>query len=332
MCGERPIQLIFAGKAHPHDTEGKEFIRQIVHFARTTGCRNRIVFLEDYDMVIARYLVQGADVWLNMPRRPQEASGTSGMKAALNGVLNLSILDGWWAEAYRRHLGWAIGAGETYEDTEMQDYIESNAIYDLLEKDLLPTYYDRGTDSLPRGWIMRMKASLRELGPIYNTARMVQEYTRRFYYPALEQMRGVAADDYQRGRALAAWEQNLRTHWDEIEIGSTDQSFNSSVRVGDTLRVTASVFLNSIAPDDVSVQLYEGVLDKQGEIERGRAFDMQLEGEQPGKDGWYNYSLEFVSEVTGRHGYTMRVIPRHAEVRNTLRLGLITWAGDEEEE
>ena len=144
LCGNRPIQIIFAGKAHPHDNEGKEFIRQIVHFARTSDCRNRIVFLEDYDMVIARYLVQGCDVWLNTPRRPLEASGTSGMKAALNGGLNVSILDGWWAEAYRRHLGWAIGAGEQYEDTELQDYVESNALYDLIEKDMIPTFYDRG--------------------------------------------------------------------------------------------------------------------------------------------------------------------------------------------
>ncbi len=326
LCGDRPVQFIFAGKAHPHDNDGKEIIRQIVHFSRTTDCRNRIVFIEDYDMVVARYLVQGADVWLNTPRRPLEASGTSGMKAALNGVLNLSILDGWWAEAYRRHLGWAVGAGETYTDMELQDYIESNAVYDLLEKDLIPTFYDRGSDNLPRGWIMRMKGSLRELGPVYNTARMVKEYTRRFYTPALEDTRHFRENNFAAGIDFAEWLLNLQSQWRELKLGDITPAFDSEVRVGDTLRVNAEVFLGRVSPEDVAVQLYEGVLDKQGAIERGRAYDMQHVGNSPRGQGWCQYSVEFVSDVTGRHGYTVRIIPRHPNARNALRLGLITWA------
>lgn len=326
LCGDRPIQIVFAGKAHPHDNAGKEFIRQIVHFARTSDCRNRIAFLEDYDMVIARYLVQGCDVWLNTPRRPQEASGTSGMKAALNGGLNLSILDGWWAEAYRRHLGWAIGAGEEYADTEMQDYIESNALFDLIEKDLIPTFYDRGSDNLPRAWIMRMKSCLRDLGPIFNTARMVQEYSRRFYYPAAEQHRLLSEGDYQHGRAYAAWKVDLARKWGDIKVGNVETSFGSEVYVGAGLAATAHVYLGGISPDDVSVQLYEGVLDRDGTIERGRAHHMTLEGESDKGKGWYRYHIEFTSEATGRHGYSVRVIPNHPDVRQTLHLGLITWA------
>lgn len=327
LCGEHPIQIIFAGKAHPHDTEGKEFIRQIVHFARTSDCRNRIVFLEDYDMVMTRYLIQGADVWLNTPRRPLEASGTSGMKAALNGVLNLSVLDGWWAEAYRRHLGWAIGAGETYEDEEVQDYVESNAVYDLLEKDIVRTFYERGSDNLPRGWIARMKASLRELAPIYNTARMVQEYTRRLYYPALESARHFSSDGYEHGRAYAEWLLHLRSHWNQIKVGKASSNFNSEARVGETLEVKVEVYLGDVTPDQVAIQLYEGVLDRLGEIERGRAHDMVLEGPAKSGNGWYSYTVGFVTETTGRHGYTVRVIPRHPDMRHTLQLGLITWAG-----
>ncbi len=327
LCGELPVQFIFAGKAHPHDVEGKEFIRQIVHFARTAGCRNRIVFLEDYDMVMARYLVQGCDVWLNVPRRPLEASGTSGMKAALNGVLNLSTLDGWWAEAYRPQIGWAVGAGETYADTEMQDYIERNALYDLLEKDIIPAFYNRGADNLPREWIARMKASLRELAPIYNTARMVKEYTRRFYFPALEQARRLSANHYEKGLLLADWIVTLGQHWEELRIGEVTTSLHAQVRAGEAQQVKVRVYLGNISAEDVAVQFYEGVLDRQGEIERGRAHDMQYLGPDEQAPGWHVYSLEFAPEVSGRHGYTIRVIPRHAELRNPLRLGLITWAG-----
>nr|MBN1229643.1 alpha-glucan family phosphorylase [Anaerolineae bacterium] len=327
LTGDRPVQFIFAGKAHPHDNDGKEFIRQIVHFARTSDCRNRIVFLEDYDMVVARYLAQGADVWMNTPRRPQEASGTSGMKAALNGVLNLSILDGWWAEAYRRQLGWAIGAGETYTDTKLQDYIESNALYDLLEKDIVPTFYERGSDHIPRGWVMRMKACLRELGPIFNTARMVQEYTRRFYYVALEQEQQFADNNYERGIAYARWLTHLQSQWDSIQISDIVLETRHDVHVGESLTINVEVYLGALQPDDVAIQLYTGIVDKQGTIERGRTYDMQpVDGNERG-EGWYYYTTTFIADVTGRHGYTVRIIPKHPDMRRTIHLGLITWAG-----
>jgi starch phosphorylase len=329
MCGDRPVQFIFAGKAHPHDTAGKEFIREIVHFARSMGCRHRIVFLEDYDMVIARYLVQGVDVWMNNPRRPLEASGTSGMKASMNGVLNLSVLDGWWAEAYRRDLGWAIGRGEEYQDEELQDYIESNATYEMLEKDLIPTFYDRGSDNLPRGWIMRMKAALRDLPPVYSMDRVVAEYTRRFYQPALTHARHLAEQDYEQGLDYATWLLNTELNWGSLKIGEIVPAFNaaSEIRVGEKLRFTASVYLDSISPEHISVQLYEGALNEQGEIVKGTTHDMECVDASPsGEEGWYDYSVEFVSENTGQHGYTVRIIPRHSDLHYPLRLGLITWA------
>lgn len=328
MCSDRPVQFIFAGKAHPHDTEGKEFIRDIVHFARNTGCRNRIVFLQDYDMVIARYLVQGVDVWMNTPRRPLEASGTSGMKATMNGALNLSVLDGWWAEAYRRDLGWAIGRGEEYEDQALQDYIESNATYEMLEKDLIPTFYDRGSDGLPRGWIMRMKTALRELCPVFSMDRVVQEYTRRFYYPALQQASELASESFQRGRTFADWELQMQQAWDSIQIGNIASGVNShaDVRVGETMTFTADVYLGDISPEHVTVQLYEGTLDAEGEIARGHSHDMQRVGESPNGAGWHRYEAQVVSETTGKHGFTVRIIPNHPDLRHPLRLGMITWA------
>src|SRR4051794_32665166 len=183
---KHPIQFVFAGKAHPADHEGKELIKAIINFARDPAVRRKVVFIENYDMNVARYLVQGVDVWLNTPRRPYEASGTSGMKAAANGVLNCSILDGWWVEGYGPDVGWAIGRGEDYSDPNYQDQVESMALYDILEKQIIPLFYDRGVDNLPREWISRMKQCIRKLAPVFNTNRMVQNYAEMFYIPAFD--------------------------------------------------------------------------------------------------------------------------------------------------
>lgn len=172
----QPLQVLFAGKAHPHDHAGKELIRDIVALSRQEPFAGRLFFLEDYDINIARFMFQGCDVWLNNPRRPQEASGTSGMKAAINGTLNISVLDGWWEEACELHPGWVIGRGEVYEDADYKDEVESNALYDLLETEVIPLFYSRSQDGMPHGWIERIKESLATLVPQYNTNRMVREY------------------------------------------------------------------------------------------------------------------------------------------------------------
>jgi len=328
LCGDRPVQFVFAGKAHPHDNDGKEFIRDLVHFAQMANCRSRIVFLEDYDMVIARKMVQGVDVWLNTPRRPLEASGTSGMKATMNGVLNLSVLDGWWAEAYRRDIGWAIGSGEEYADEEMQDTVEANAIYELLEKDLIPAFYDRGTDGLPRAWIARMKASLTDLCPVFSMDRVVQDYSQSFYRPALELSHRLAANDYGEGRAFADWKLHVQENWSLLTVGEVHPEFSAGgeVHVGDALRFHAEVYLDHISPENVMVQLYEGTVDEEGEIADGAAHEMTLAGGSARGDGWFAYSVEIESRVTGQHGYSVRIIPRHDDLANPLTMALIAWA------
>ena len=199
---DRPAQVIFAGKAHPDDELGKKLIQQIVKFARQEELRRHVVFIEDYDIALAHSLVQGVDVWLNNPRRHQEACGTSGMKAAANGVLNLSVLDGWWPEAYQPDIGWAIDNGEEHEDPKYQDEVESQTIYDLLEKEIIPLFYDRGDDVLPREWIARMKAAMRAICPVFTADRMVREYCERFYIPAAQRYQHLAADGMARGRTL----------------------------------------------------------------------------------------------------------------------------------
>ncbi|MCZ7582480.1 MAG: alpha-glucan family phosphorylase [Deltaproteobacteria bacterium] len=215
---DRPVQIIFSGKAHPADEAAKSYIKDIVHFARRPGMRDKIVFLENYDLGVARDLVTGVDLWLNTPRRPLEASGTSGMKALVNGALNCSVLDGWWAEAYGPEYGWAVGAGEVYEKAEYQDDVESNALYDLLEKEIVPTFYKRTKDGLPRSWIAMMKTSMKHLCPMFNTDRMVQQYVETLYRPAKEYYEKLAADNFGASRAYTRYRLHTRENWNDVRI------------------------------------------------------------------------------------------------------------------
>src|SRR5205807_480278 len=215
---DRPVQIIFAGKAHPRDHGGKELIAEILHIARRPEFRRRIVFIEDYDIHVARYLAQGIDVWLNNPRRPLEASGTSGMKICCNGGINLSILDGWWVEGYAHNNGWAIGAGEEYTDLAYQDEVESRAIYDLLEQEIVPLFYTRSSDGLPRGWLRMMKRSIATLNPVYNTGRMVAEYTTICYLPSAARYQKLSADGLAGAKALAEWRRAMQRNWQQVRV------------------------------------------------------------------------------------------------------------------
>ena len=319
----RPIQIIYAGKAHPKDMHGKELIKQIFHFAREANVRRRFVFLEDYDLNVARYMVQGVDIWLNNPRRPMEASGTSGMKAAANGALNLSVLDGWWDEAYNHEVGWAIGAGEEYEDISTQDHIEANALYNLLEKEIVPQFYNLSADRLPRDWLHMMKQALIQLCPVFNTNRMEQEYTEKFYLPASLRCREMAADDYQRARVLAAWKAKMWKNWKDVKIAAVDFNHKRVFQVGERLKVTAEVFLGSLTPRDVSVQVYFGPLDPEGNIISGETVAMH-DGKKR-ETGNYLYECEVDCHASGRHGFAVRVVPYHADLVSPFDLALISW-------
>jgi len=319
----RPVQIIFAGKAHPRDNPGKELIRQIVHHARREELRRRIVFLEDYDTNLARYLVQGVDVWLNTPRRHEEASGTSGMKAAANGVLNMSILDGWWDEAYQPGVGWAIGRGEVYDDHDYQDEVESSAIYDLLEKEVVPLFYDRGPDGLPRRWIARMKAAIKAFCPIFNTDRMAMEYTRGFYVPAARRYQELTGD-LERARALARWKAGLYKQWPDLRVVKVEADVSGEIKVGAAVEVRAEIYLGALKPTDVTVQLYHGPVDEKGELARARVTPMLCASSKG--EGWFVFAGSLLCESSGLHGYTVRVLPHHDDLSNPFELGLILWA------
>jgi starch phosphorylase len=319
---EHPIQMIFAGKAHPHDLAGKEIIKKIVHFASDPRVANRIVFLEDYDMTVSRYLTSGSDLWLNTPRRPLEASGTSGMKAAMNGSLNVSILDGWWDEAYTTHIGWAVGRGEEYDDTTLQNEVESKALYDLLEREIIPLFYTRGMDGLPREWIKKMKESMRVVGKGFSTHRMLLEYAGRFYAPAAANARAFAAKGYASSRDLAGYLERLRKSWGALRIEELSSPSAAIRSIGDTIAVKVGIFLAGLSPEDLGVELFYGELTSRGEIENPRRQEMSPCGKE-GESALY--CVEVRCDRTGRQGFTVRVLPRHKALVHPFLPGLVKW-------
>lgn len=322
---DRPVQFIFAGKAHPHDNEGKEFIRTIVNVARDPDFRHSIVFLENYDMNVARYMVQGVDVWLNNPRRPKEASGTSGMKVIYNGGLNCSIPDGWWAEAYRSDLGWSIGYGEEYREDEWahQDYVESQALYNLLEQDIVPLYYRQARDGLPREWIGRVKRSMKALAPRFNTHRMVQQYTEEFYMPRFRVIEAMSRAGFAGAAAFVDWQRHLEQVWHEIAILDVDIR-DGDVEIGSSTTIHARLALGQLCPCDVKVQLYFGMLDAGGNIRDGDAVDMRIESENG--DGAYTYAADHIFLKTGHVGFSVRVLPYHEYLHSSIVPRKIVWA------
>ena len=321
---QRPVQIVFAGKAHPADHEGKELIKAIVNFARSNPqLRRRILFIENYDMNVARMLVQGVDVWLNTPRRPYEASGTSGMKAAANGVLNCSVLDGWWVEGYQPDLGWAIGHGEIYPDPNYQDEIESVALYDILEKQAAPLFYKRGSDNIPREWIARMKSCLRCLAPMFNTNRMVREYAETFYAPAFQRGNLLAADNMARSIALAHAKESLRQKWGGIKIVSVHTTGTGHYKVGETMQVEAVLELPDINPSDLIVQLYAGAINATAQIDEPMV--VKMEYGKPIASNRHEFTGTISCRSSGRQGFAIRVLPGNADFATPFQPGLIYW-------
>jgi starch phosphorylase len=319
-----PVQIIISGKAHPRDHEGKAIIQRITHIAREEPFRDRVVFLEDYNMNIGRYLVEGADIWLNNPRRPLEACGTSGMKATANGALNLSVQDGWWVEGYDPELGWSIGNGEVYEDFQYQDEVESKLIYDLLEREIIPLFYDRGLDGLPRGWIAMMKRSMRTLCPQFNSNRMVQEYTDRCYMSAALRSRSLSDNGCRNARDLASWLKRVSNAWQQVRISDISHSGGDEVEVQSEVLIKALVHLGTLKPSDVSVQVCHGSIDDSGNLFDVSTAFMEHAGDKG--QGEHLFQTRVLFEDTGRVGYTVRVMPSHQNLVCPVDTGLITWA------
>jgi glycogen phosphorylase len=323
LSPDRPIQLVFAGKAHPADEAGKEMIRQIVAFSSDPEIRHRFVFVDDYDIAVARALYQGADVWLNNPRRPQEACGTSGMKTALNGGLNLSILDGWWHEMFDGENGWAISSAEDVEDLERRDQLEAGALFDLLERQVVPLFYETYGGPVPRRWLKKVRKSLASLAPKVTASRMVADYVERLYEPTAARTEDLSADGLTRARALAAWKQRVAEAWHGVHVDRVEGD-GAAAELGGSRTVEAVVSLGSLAADDVDVQLVHGPVGQGDELTERSCVSMRPDG--PADDDHARYVGSFRCERAGRYGFTVRIVPRDPDLVGNSELGLAAWA------
>jgi starch phosphorylase len=318
------VQILFAGKAHPADEPGKDLIRQIVQVARRPEFRHRIVFIEDYDQNVARYLVQGVDVWLNTPTRPLEASGTSGMKAVFNGALNLSILDGWWDEAYVPGTGWAIGRGEEYTDDEYRDRIEAGALLDLLQNEIVPLFYARGADNVPQGWTTFMRTAMTTLCPVFNTNRMVHEYVVNGYQHANTRRLLLENDDFRRARDLARWKERVRGAWAGVQVVRVEITLPELTQVGVSVEVRAWIRTGTLTPADLAPQVYLGKLHEGRDIADPEIVPMEDQGAVDGDALLFRAIIP--CRTSGTHGLTVRVLPHHADLAHPHETGLIAWA------
>ncbi|HMJ05836.1 MAG TPA: alpha-glucan family phosphorylase [Chthoniobacterales bacterium] len=322
----RPVQFIFAGKSHPRDEGGKALIKEVYQFSRQEGFENRIVFVEDYDTYIARRLVQGVDLWLNNPLRPLEASGTSGMKLPPNGGLNLSVLDGWWCESYNGKNGWAIGPEIDHGGVEYQSEVDASSLYQLLENQIIPLYYAKPDGKLPLAWLQLMRESIRSVTPVFNTHRMVQEYTERLYRPAEAAHQEFARDNCRAAVELSQWKTRIRKDWAQVRVSDVQigNENRHSILVGDALRISAQVHLGEVDPKNVRVEAYHGEADN--DQVRNPAVTPLYQSDQTGGNGDYVYQGSVPATESGMYGFSVRVVPTHPHLVQPHELRLITWS------
>ena len=320
---EKPVQLIFAGKAHPADKEGQELIRYIKEISMKPQFKGKIFVLENYNIGIARYLVSGVDVWLNNPRRPMEASGTSGQKASVNGVINFSVLDGWWAEGYDSKNGWTIGTNDEYSSYDIQDDADSNSMYTTLENKIIPTYYDKASNGISEKWLRIMKNSIISTGGRYSTSRMLCDYTDRLYMPLIDVYKKYYSDLSEVAN-LNEWKTKMQINWEKIKIEQLNNMDNISIDAGNKIEVTCKVILPDISADNITVETYAGRITDKGTIENITIMPMDLiEKNEEKREYIYKAKLELTTG--GNYGYTFRVMPKHNMILDPENLNLIKW-------
>lgn len=321
---ERPVQLVIAGKAHPADDGGKALIQQMVRFADDPEVRHRIVFLPNYDIAMAQPLYPGCDVWLNNPLRPYEACGTSGMKAALNGGLNLSILDGWWDEWYDGNNGWAIPSADGVDDPDHRDDLEATALYDLIEKEVAPRFYDLDGAGLPIRWIEMVRHTLKSLGPKVLSTRMVREYVERLYVPAAESARALNGS-YDNARHLAEWKGRVRGGWDSVSVDHVESSgVADSPEIGGEMKIRVFASLGALEPGDVTVEVVHGRVKGEDELRDPVSIPLSLAESYEG--GRHRFDGAVSLDRSGPFGYTVRILPANDHLANDAELGLVSYA------
>ena len=320
---ERPVQLIFAGKAHPADKEGQDLIKYIHQVSMMPQFKGKIFLLENYNIAMSRYLISGVDVWLNNPRRPMEASGTSGQKASVNGVINFSVLDGWWAEGYNQKNGWTIGTNAEYNSYEEQDQADSQSLYRTLEEKIIPTYYDRNDRNLPLKWIEIMKNSIISTGGKYSTARMLVDYTNKYYMP-LAKLNQKYYTNIENVAEYNAWKKDINTNWKDIKITQINNLDNITIDAGNKIEVSCEVELPNINVENIEVEVYYGKILENGVVENVSIIPMQLtkSNEQEKK---YHFTAKIELTTGGNYGYTFRVMPKHEMILEPANLNLVKW-------
>ncbi len=319
----KPIQIIFAGKAHPADKEGQDLIKYIHEISMKPQFKGKIFLLENYNIAMSRYLISGVDVWLNTPRRPMEASGTSGQKASVNGVINFSVLDGWWAEGYNSKNGWYIGLNDDYENYEVQDKADSEDIYTTLENKIIPTYYDRNEQNVPCKWVQIMKNSIISTGGRFSTSRMLVDYVEKLYIPLCN-----LYDNYfsklDKVTEFNSWKEDLYRNWDDIKITQDNNIDNATIDAGNYITVHCNVTLPNISEKNIEAQVYYGKIEESGVVDDIQVIPMQLESEDK-ESRTYRYTAKIKLVNGGEYGYTFRVMPKHEMILDAENLDLIKW-------
>ena len=321
---DRPVQIIFAGKAHPADKEGQDLIKYIHEVSMKPQFKGKIFILENYNIQIARYLVGGVDVWLNTPRRPMEASGTSGQKASVNGVVNFSISDGWWAEGYNSKNGWLIGTNEQYPSYDAQDAADSESIYRVLEDKIIPMYYDRDEKGISKRWVEYMKNSIMSTGGKYSTSRMVVDYVEKLYMPLCD-LNNKYFSNLEDVTSYVSWKNELRNNWNDIKIEQTSDLENITMDAGNNIDVSCKVELPNIDKDNVEVQVYYGKILDNGVVKSMQIIPMKLQEKVEGRENTYLYNAKIELTTGGNYGYTFRVMPKHKMLLDPANLDLVKW-------
>ncbi len=325
---DRPVQLIFAGKAHPADKEGQDLIKYIHQISMMPQFKGKIFLLENYNIAMSRYLVSGVDVWLNNPRRPMEASGTSGQKASVNGVINFSVLDGWWAEGYTQNNGWTIGSNQEYDSYEAQDQADSQSLYRTLEEKIIPTFYDRDKNGMPTKWIQIMKNSIITTGGKYSTSRMLVDYTKDYYMPLCKLTKKYYSN-IDNVAEFNAWKKDLYTNWKDVKIRQTEEDLdNITIDAGNKIEVGCEVELPNIDVNNVTVEVYYGKILENGIVENVSITPMTLTEEDEEARKYY-FTAKIELTTGGNYGYTFRVMPRHEMILEPANLDLIKWVTKE---
>ncbi|MBQ1906415.1 MAG: alpha-glucan family phosphorylase, partial [Bacteroidales bacterium] len=320
---ERPVQFLFAGKAHPADRAGQDLIRQIVEISKQDRFLGKIIFVPGYDINLAKRLVQGVDVWLNNPTRPQEASGTSGEKAAMNGVMHFSVLDGWWVEGYRQGAGWALPQERTYDDQYYQNELDSATIYTILENDIIPAYYNKENSGISKEWVGYIKNTIAYVASNFTTNRMLTDYVNQYYDPQYKRSQDIQAKDFAVARSLAEWKRQIKDNWGGIKVVSYTQPASSySLEPGRDLTSEVVLDLGKIKPEDIGVEMLFTTYDAKGKLHIREICEFALDEY---KDGIAKYSASIFPERTGMYQVATRVYPKNALLPHKQDLPLVKW-------